>query len=113
MENSINPRLATNPRWKKLKALFEQAIELPPQDRQSFVDSVEATHSSLGLDLRRLLSQHDVLGDFMEEDYRAAFPTFESGQKVAQRYEIVRQIGRGGMGEVYEAVDLELNENIA
>jgi serine/threonine protein kinase/tetratricopeptide (TPR) repeat protein len=32
---------------------------------------------------------------------------------VAGRYRVVRQLGSGGMGEVYEAVDLELNERIA
>jgi serine/threonine protein kinase len=38
---------------------------------------------------------------------------FVAGQFVARRYQIVRQLGRGGMGEVYEAVDMELNETIA
>ena len=39
--------------------------------------------------------------------------TFEPGQIVGERYRIVRLIGAGGMGEVYEAHDLELNEDIA
>ena len=39
--------------------------------------------------------------------------TFEPDQIVAGRYRIVRLIGAGGMGEVYEAHDLELNEDIA
>jgi len=39
--------------------------------------------------------------------------TFEPGQIVGGRYRIVRLIGAGGMGEVYEAHDLELNEDIA
>jgi len=33
---------------------------------------------------------------------------FSPGELVAGRYGIVRFIGRGGMGEVYEANDLEL-----
>src|ERR1044071_3732291 len=39
--------------------------------------------------------------------------TFEPGQIVGERYRIVRLIGAGGMGEVYEAHDLELGEDIA
>jgi serine/threonine protein kinase/tetratricopeptide (TPR) repeat protein/TolB-like protein len=38
---------------------------------------------------------------------------FQSDQLVAGRYKIVRFIGRGGMGEVYEADDLELRERVA
>jgi TolB-like protein len=39
--------------------------------------------------------------------------SFHSDQLVAGRYKIVRFIGRGGMGEVYEADDLELRERVA
>ena len=39
--------------------------------------------------------------------------TLTRGQVVAERYRIVRLLGEGGMGAVYEALDLELNEPIA
>ena len=35
------------------------------------------------------------------------------GDVIAERYRIIRLIGRGGMGEVYEAHDLLLNEQVA
>lgn len=38
---------------------------------------------------------------------------FFADQVVADRFRIVRLIGRGGMGEVYEAEDLELHERVA
>lgn len=38
---------------------------------------------------------------------------FAAGTLVANRYTIVRFIGAGGMGSVYEAVDVELNESVA
>jgi serine/threonine protein kinase len=39
--------------------------------------------------------------------------TFQSGDLVGGRYQIVRFVGAGGMGEVYEARDRELGEVIA
>ena len=38
---------------------------------------------------------------------------FDVGETLAGRFEIVRFIGRGGMGEVYEANDLELGDHVA
>src|SRR5579871_5187520 len=40
-------------------------------------------------------------------------PVFATGELVAGRYRILRFISRGGMGEVYEADDLELREHVA
>ncbi|MEI7768618.1 MAG: serine/threonine-protein kinase, partial [Chloroflexales bacterium] len=37
----------------------------------------------------------------------------EPGSLVIQRYQIVRLIGRGGMGAVYEAIDLRLRNTVA
>ena len=38
---------------------------------------------------------------------------FSKGQILAERFRILRFVARGGMGEVYEAEDLELNERVA
>ncbi len=40
-------------------------------------------------------------------------PKLAAGEVVAGRYAVVRYIARGGMGEVYEAEDLELRERVA
>jgi eukaryotic-like serine/threonine-protein kinase len=40
-------------------------------------------------------------------------PGFAAGELLAGRYRLVRFIARGGMGEVYEAEDLELKERVA
>ena len=40
-------------------------------------------------------------------------PVFADGETLAGRYRIVRFLAQGGMGEVYEAEDLELRQNVA
>ena len=40
-------------------------------------------------------------------------PAFAPGEKIAERYRIVRFLARGGMGEVYEVEDQELRERVA
>ena len=39
--------------------------------------------------------------------------TFAEGQLISDRFRIVRFIASGGMGELYEAEDLELHERVA
>jgi serine/threonine protein kinase/tetratricopeptide (TPR) repeat protein len=40
-------------------------------------------------------------------------PSLAAGRRLAGRFRIVRFLARGGMGEVYEAEDLELGEHVA
>jgi serine/threonine protein kinase/tetratricopeptide (TPR) repeat protein len=48
-------------------------------------------------------------------DSKSSLPNsgFSNGQILAGRFRILRFVARGGMGEVYEAEDLELNERVA
>jgi len=46
-------------------------------------------------------------------DSGSAFRTFQPGEVIAERYRIARFLAQGGMGEVYEAEDLELRQKVA
>jgi tetratricopeptide (TPR) repeat protein len=54
-----------------------------------------------------------MIADERGRDDAARPPVFVPGQIVSERYRILRFINRGGMGEVYEADDLELHERVA
>ena len=48
-----------------------------------------------------------------ETDPDPGEPAFQTGDILASRFRIVRYLARGGMGELYEAEDLELHERVA
>ena len=62
------------------------------------------------------LQWEERMGSFLCEPFlnSVAFaPPFEPGQVVTERFEIVREIGAGGMGVVYEAFDRRRQQRIA
>jgi tetratricopeptide (TPR) repeat protein/TolB-like protein len=56
---------------------------------------------------------HNVRPDEAKAAVSPAGLTFQPGTLILGRFRVVRFIARGGMGELYEAADLELNEHVA
>jgi len=110
-------------RWERVKELFEAALERDEPERSPFLDHACATDAELRREVDSLLSGEKKLGDFLQQPV-ARIPltapandhpptTFSPGDVVSGRFKILRFIGRGGMGEVYEARDLERNVRVA
>ena len=100
-------------RSSQIREIIETALRLSPAEREEYLAKISVTDSSL----RDLLAER--LGDAPDTATRA-LPTsgtghyvFSENYIVAGRFRIVRFLGRGGMGEVYEAEDLELGATIA
>ena len=111
----------TQQQWANVKELFEQALEKPPADRSSFLAQA-AQDSRVRDEVQRLLAHHFDSGDFLSSPVLAGGATtlslsqsqsFSPGDLVADRFRITRMLARGGMGEVYEAEDIELHERVA
>src|ERR1700757_3610426 len=108
-------------KWSEVKALFEAALGQEPAERQSFLDQ-KCQDVAVRELLEKLLSSHEEASEFLENPailsgasvpIEALTATFRCDDVLASRFKILRFIAKGGMGEVYEAEDLELQEHVA
>lgn len=91
-----------------VRGIFERAVQLDGGSREAFLDSACGS-TELRLRIERMLRAH-ALGDswLLQHPIALAGGTLASDADVATdptqvgRYEIVRRIGVGGMGVVYE-----------
>lgn len=99
----------TPEQYQKLVDLFHRAMERLPAERESFARELCDGDLELLPDLLRLIhgasdSSETRPARFEVEGY---IPAFSPNQVLLKRFRIVRFLGHGGMGEVYEADDLE------
>src|SRR5208337_2825510 len=96
------------------------ALELAPGARQAFIEA-NAADPAIRAEVGRLLAEFHEAGTFLSSPVLEARPDegpkprqrFKEGDLLASRFRVVRFIASGGMGEVYEANDLELHERLA
>ena len=96
----------TPQRWQQLEALYDAAVELPPTERARFLDEQCRGDDDLRRELTAMF--RDAGSGFTGVVEHAAVAVVEdpgawSGQRLGP-YRLVRLIGQGGMGAVYEGV---------
>jgi len=108
--------------WDKVKEIFDAALELSPVARASYVTESCGHDPLLFLEVNDLLESYDQAGAFLQSSGASTGtgntpcqrqPTFASGQMINGRFQILRFVGHGGMGEVYQATDRRLKGHIA
>ncbi len=109
--------------WEHIKDLLQAALELVPERRLAFLAKACGDDESLRSQVESLLEHHERAGSFLANPLGELLPaskrsavtssTFAADEIVAGRFRIVCFIGAGGMGEVYEANDLELGARVA
>ena len=82
--------------------------DVPPSRDLAFDNTMTAPPGRLS-PRERAATQHTMAATAPAD----APPAFATGSMVAGRYFVKKGLGRGGMGEVYEAQDVALGENVA
>ncbi|MEM8995873.1 MAG: protein kinase, partial [Acidobacteriota bacterium] len=103
------PARSRTSQWLRLKGLFNDALDLPADERTAFVASVRRGDPTLADDLLSLLSSHEETGTLFVDEAPAGFgaeatpePEALLGVDVGQ-FRLDALIGLGGMGAVYLA----------
>jgi serine/threonine protein kinase len=103
-----------------VESVFHAVLELAPDDREAYLQQACNGDKSLYAEVSSLISAFDSREGFIEE------PALNLGLKVLTQspeqslvgvtigpYQVISQLGKGGMGEVYLAEDTRLSRNVA
>jgi len=109
-------------RWQEINRIFHAALDVPPEGRPRFVATESKDDPDLQSHVERLLEADAKDEDYLESPlippgiFSSAFsdtPQLQPGQILCERFHILRTVGSGGMGQVFEAYDSELAVNVA
>ena len=107
-------------RWQKIEALYHCALERTPDERAAFLAANSEGDPTLRQEVESLLAYDERAAHFIAsppdevaaEIVAAAQPQSLIGASL-NHYRILSLLGKGGMGEVYQARDNKLDRTVA
>ena len=99
-------------RWRQIEAVFDAALDLPPEGRAAYLDRSCPSDPDLRENVEQLLRATDSSEYFLERPVGGVTPYLAASLAAAGlptpgarvgAYRIIREAGRGGMGVVYLA----------
>jgi eukaryotic-like serine/threonine-protein kinase len=117
--------MTVTPPWARVKEVFQEALERPPEDRLARARDLCGDDGPLLAAVTSLLAAHQEAGTFAErpvEEVRNALSEIDPGNQKAAAlppgtragvYEIQSLLGAGGMGDVYAGRDTRLDRAVA
>jgi tetratricopeptide (TPR) repeat protein/tRNA A-37 threonylcarbamoyl transferase component Bud32 len=93
-------------RWEAVSRLFGQAVELPPGERDAFLNEACAGDPRIREEVESLLDADadatEALAGTVADAASTTFRQYAPGQRIGA-YQVISLIGHGGMGAVYLA----------
>ena len=110
----------TPERWEQISEIYSAAQKFEKGEQKIFLEKACAGDEVLLREVESLLSANSKAGDFFAKpaiNNFASLLTINEDSlltgKTLGNYEILSQIGKGGMGEVYLAIDKRLDRQVA
>lgn len=105
-------------RWKVVQKIFEAAIELPPNERELYLKEACDGDRELFDEVSAMLDADSTRNSLLDRPIQESISSFVEIDQINKRigpYQIVKEIGSGGMGAVYLAkrVDGQFEQEVA
>jgi len=101
--------------YRRLRILFDDVVQKPPLARQTCLNQICDEDPALYRELIRLLVAHEEASSFLERPIGslASDGIATDDFSTTDRFAVLRRLGAGGMGVVYEVEDLVRGEIVA
>ena len=98
-----------NTQQRLIRDLFDAASDLPAAERQAWVEARAQGNAEVVASVMRLLHAAGISGQgfLAEPAWKRESPALQEGMMIGP-YRVLRELGSGGMGVVYESVQESL-----